>query len=211
MKKAILFILVLLIFSASVYAHQPRIVSSDFTSIQNPEVSQAFYGELKGKENYFQINSDKPFYLHVSVLVPDVKNIDKDVSAEVSSGNKLLFLLNGTNVTWTVFYEEFGGDYYFQGPENALNTTAGIYDIKIFSPDNKGKYVLVVGDKEEFPLNEIVKTLVTLPILKKDFFEKSPFTAYFNKIGEYLLVFLVFVAIAVLVILLLIKKLRNLS
>jgi hypothetical protein len=166
--------------------------------IENPEVSQAFYGNLGGGAEYFQITSDKPFSLYVGVLVPDLQGIGKDVSAEVSSGGEVLFLLDGTSHEWTPYFEEFGGDYYYSGPENSADVGPGVYDIRVFSKDNQGKYVLVVGEKEEFPINEMLNTFITLPRLKRDFFEKPFFTAFFNLIGLFMLIFIVIVAIVVL-------------
>jgi len=66
------------------FAHQPRIVSEEMTQIENPEVSQAFYTELKGEPDYYQIESEEPFKLYVEILVPDLEGIDKDVSVEIS-------------------------------------------------------------------------------------------------------------------------------
>jgi len=179
-----------LVLAGLVFAHQPRIVSGPaVTEIENPEVSQAFYGKLEASPALYRITSEEPFNLYVGILVPDIEGIDKDFSARVTSDNEMLVLLDGTKHQWTYFYEEYAGDAYYKGPEFKKRVENGIYDIEVFSPDNKGKYVLVVGEKEEFPPGEAIKTLVTLPKLKKDFFEKSPFTALFNRIGLYLLIF----------------------
>jgi len=94
-------------------------------------------------------------------------------------------------VDWTYFFEEFGGDGYYQGPEFKEEVEKGEYQIEVFSPDNQGKYVLAVGEKEEFPLDETINTLLLLPSLKKNFFNKPPLTAYFNLIGLFLFVPLV--------------------
>lgn len=210
MKKAFLltiFISLLLLLSAA-SSHQPRIVSDEITFIENPEVSQAFYGNLKGKPDYYKIRSEEEFKLYVGILVPDLENIDKDVSVEVfyehgeeendNHEDKPVILLNGLEYNWTRYFEEFAGDHYYSGPEKSLYADAGTYNIKVYSPDNEGKYALVVGEKEEFSLNEIINTILTLPALKKDFFEKSPLTAYFNLIGVFLIIFIVLIlAVAV--------------
>lgn len=206
MNKKILFINIIVfalvfLLLCTVSAHQPRIVSGELTVIENPEVSQAFYGNLKGEHVYYEIRSDNEFDLYVSILVPDIKDIGKDVSVEVFLVNsekdyqkytenekEPLIFLNASEHNWTHYYEEFAGDDYFKGPEEKIRAEKGTYLIKVQSPDNEGKYVLVVGEKEEFPLNEIVKTIFTLPGLKKNFFEKSPLTAYFNLIGVFMLV-----------------------
>jgi hypothetical protein len=66
-----------------------------------------------------------------------------------------------------------------------LSLDKGEYNIKVFNSNNKGKYVLVVGDKEEFPLKEVLKALIVIPQLKVQFFEKSIFTIFLNKVGLY--------------------------
>lgn len=232
MKKIVLLTvpISLLVLVSAASAHQPRIVSGELTQIENPEVSQAFYGELKGKPDYYQIKSDDPFSLYVGVLVPELEGIGKDVSVEIRKEHEHdeeepepgheLFLLDGLEHEWTYYYEEFGGDSYYKGPElrsnpdeeglpQGVDVDEGTYTIKVFSPDNEGKYVLVVGEREEFPLNEIVNTLFVLPTLKAQFFGKSSWTAYFNLIGLFLLIsVLVIVGIVVLVVVL-VKRRRK--
>ena len=205
MNKWIIYLFLLLILVVTVSAHQPRIVTTEFTQVQNPEISQAFYGVLDGTPEYFEIQSQVPFKLYVGILVPDVEYIDKDVSAKVTLNEKEVFLLDSTAFEWTYFHEEFAGDSYYKGPEKELEVNPGTYKIEVFSPDNQGKYVLVVGKKEEFPLNEWVNTIVTLPKLKK-FFDKSPFTAFFNLIGLSLLIILLVIAGIIALVAYLIKK-----
>jgi len=209
----------LLVLVSATLAHQPRIVSGELTQIENPEVSQAFYGQLKGKPDYYQIKSDGPFSFYVGILVPDLQGIGKDISGEITKGHEhekgeILFFLDSLEHEWTYYYEEFGGDSYYKGPElrsnpdeddlpRGVDVDKGTYTIKVFSSDNEGKYVLVVGEREEFPLNEIIKTLFVLPTLKAEFFGKSPWTAYFNLIGLFLLIsVLVIVGIVVVVVVL---------
>lgn len=205
----------LLLMVSTAWCHQPRIVEGeDITLVQNPEVSQAFYGELKGEPVYYQIISEDPFKLYVGILVPDLEDIEKDVSVEITreyvhaeekaeeeskEEEDMHLLLDGTEYEWTRWYEPFGGDWYWEGPELRSNppeeevpegvaVSGGTYTLKVFSPDNEGKYVLAVGEREEFPLNEMVQTLFTLPKLKAEFFERSPWSAYYNRVGLFLLI-----------------------
>jgi len=200
-------------------AHQPRLVEGDFTLIENPEVSQAFYGELKGEPDYYQIQAEILIKLYVGILVPDVENIGKDVSVEVSKDDEFYYLLDGVNFEWQAFYEEFAGDDYFEGPElsaggedglpQGVEAEAGKYTLKVFSPDNQGKYVLVVGEKEEFPLNEMLNTLVSLPRLKK-FFDKSPWQALTAPIVfRFLVLPLISLVALILVIFFLVRRKRK--
>jgi len=75
----------LLLVVGTAWCHQPRIVEGeDITQVENPEVSQAFYGELKREPAYYQIASEDPFKLYVGILVPDLEGIGKDVSVEIT-------------------------------------------------------------------------------------------------------------------------------
>ena len=182
MKKSILLFLALLLVSLD-FAHQPRVVDgSGIIQITNPEISQAFYGELNGSPAQFEIRSDSPFELYAGITVPAVDDAKKDFSANVSKGGSQVMFLNASSSDWAYFYEEFGGDGYYMGPEGKINAESGTYEIAIFNPSHKGRYVLVVGEKEEFPPGETVNALLLLPTLKSRFFDKSPFEAFTSKI-----------------------------
>ena len=189
-------------------AHQPRLVYGEISTIENPfiitnpEISQAFYGELKGSPDYYVIESLTPFNLYLNILAPaGIKLERKDFSVDVNNGE---ILLNGTNMTWTKFFEPFAGDNYWKGPEAETNAS-GKYLIKVFNADNEGKYSLAVGKTESFPVGETVKTIFLMPRLKI-FFETSPFTAFFNIIGLFL-----FGAIAIIITIILIIRLISRS
>ena len=181
------------LFFIPAFAHQPRIVGNQtLIEVKNPDISQAFYAKLNGSPQVYKIVSDKPLRLYVNLLVPALPNIDTDVSAEVYRGSEapenLLKKLDGPSCVWTKFYEPFGGDTYLKGPEYEEPVAAGTYLVKVTSPDNQGKYAVAIGTKEKFPPGEIIRTIFVLPKLKKDFFEKSPLTAYFNLSGVFILV-----------------------
>jgi len=209
--KIFIFLFVCLALPFFANAHQPRIITgSETVSIENPEISQAFYGIMTGQPANFQIVSEMPFKLYAGVLVPDIEGIDKDVSAEIISleDSTIKILLDGSVHEWEIFHEEFANDWYFNGPEmEETEVPAGTYNIRVYSTDNQGKYVLVVGKIEAFPLDEAIKTILTLPELKKDFFNKSPLTAYFNLIGLFMLIIFVAGLIVIALLYLIIKKL----
>ena len=91
------------------------------------------------------------------------------------------FVLDGTHANWTQYHEEFGNDNYLWGPEygnvsSGISVPAGTYLIVVSSPNNRGKYVLVTGWKEEFPLNEALHAIIVMPQLK-EYFGKSKVAA----------------------------------
>lgn len=178
-KKAT-FIIILIIFLSLSFsiAHQPRL-ASDSSSLENPivvsnpEISQAFYGDLNGNPAYYKISSKEEFRLYVNLLVPDTPGSgEKLVSAEILDENQnILASLDGNNFDWEVFFEPFGGDSYLQGPEFNQTVPAGTYYIKVFNNENQGSYSLAIGDIETFPPDESLNAILLLPILKAGFFQ----------------------------------------
>jgi hypothetical protein len=184
--KSVILLLVLFFSLCAVSAHQPRLevgVNSTMANpivVKNPEISQAFYGNLNGQPDYYQITSDKTFELFVNVLVPQSPGIGSDfVSAQITdSSGKTIALLNGNNSDWKPMFEEFGGDYYLQGPTFDQNVSAGTYYVKVFNRNNIGKYSIAIGSIEAFPPDESIKSLINIPLLKEQIFGK-PVTALF--------------------------------
>lgn len=224
-----IFLIVLFVFVPSLaLAHNPRLVGSSGKTVivENPEISQAFYGVLQGAQQLFEINSDKDFTLYVNLLVPKLPNINKGLLFEIykvqNNNQQLIAKLDGETFDWTEFYEPFGGDTYLKGPEFTTQEPKGDYLIRVShchadepqTPQEEAscafsKYVLAIGEQEKFPPKEILNTILLLPILKKDFFDKSPLAAYFNYTGLFLLGALIIVAVIVSLIVLLIKRVRK--
>jgi hypothetical protein len=194
MKKIIcLFCLSILLFATLALAHQPRLVYKKDLShtaeiVKNPKLSQAFYGELKGKPDLYQISVTGVTPLFLQILAPDISDLRKDFSLAISN-DKHTLILDGKKINWLKFHEGFANDDYWTGPELNKQIAPGTYSIKIYNPDNHGKYVLIIGNVEQFPLHEQVSNIALMPALKL-YFGKSPFTAYFNEIGLFALVYL---------------------
>ncbi len=198
MKKKNLLILLIAFsvfgFAGLAEAHNPRLVyNTDALPekpiiINNPDISQAFYGRLKGWEEYYRFKVTTSTNFYWQTLVPAVKDITKDVSAELIDNNngQVIAKIDAKDSEWKPYYEEFAGDNYFSGPSSTLMIAPGTYDIRVFNNNNEGKYVLVVGQKEVFTPKEMVYTIVNLPVLKT-YFNESPLTAYFNYVGLFML------------------------
>lgn len=184
------------------FAHQPRIVykqqipQTNPILIKNPEISQAFYAELKGQPEYYQIISEKELHLYIQILSPKVTGAKKDFQAEVIKDSNVITRLNDANSVWTEFYEPFVGDSYWKGSQFSQQVTQGEYWIKVYNPENRGKYVLVVGRAEAFPINETLKLVISLPQLKQ-YFGKSGFTAFFNLVGLFFLIQIVIFGVVI--------------
>ena len=208
------------IFLAS--GHQPRIVYMENISyypqiILNPEVSQAFYAELKGQPEYYITYLNQSFNLYANILEPVIKNKNpkKDFIVRIMIINSSIknfstvAILNGTDFTWTKFYEEFAGDDYWRGPEFKKTAEPIEYIFEVSNKDNRGKYVFVIGKEEAFPLNEAINTLLNMPKLKI-YFDKSILLSFYNRIGTFLLIALIFLVLIIFAILFLIKKILRL-
>lgn len=156
------------------FAHQPRITESRLTEVPSPEISKAYYGKLTGEPDVYVINATEAFDLYVNVLVPDIKGQKKDVSAEILKNGKELAVLDGINFEWKKFYEPFGADTYWMGPEYKARAEAGKYEIRVWSSNNDSKYSLAIGEIEAFDQKEGMNALTIIPELKRDFFDESP-------------------------------------
>jgi hypothetical protein len=189
--KSLILLFILFLSICAVSAHQPRLelgVNSTMTNpivVQNPETSQAFYGNLNGQPDYYKITSDKTFELYVNILVPQSPGISSDfVFANITdSSGKTIAMLGGNQSDWTPMFEEFGGDYYLQGPSFDQNVSAGTYYVKIFNANNTGKYSLAIGSIESFPPDESLKALISIPLLKEQIFGKPVTTLFFEFLG----------------------------
>lgn len=188
MKKLIV---LSLLFPALSFAHVPSVVEdSQRIEIKNPEVSQAFYGELAGSPATYVITSKEDFELYASLLLPDLEGVEKAVQLEVRNNDELLYTISGDDTEWTRYWEQHAGDWYLKGPEIASQDSgkrfghvagvplpSGEYVLTVTNSENSGKYVLVTGNIERFGPAEIAQTIYNLPQVKV-FFEKSPLKAF---------------------------------
>lgn len=180
-------------------AHQPRLVDSSLISVLDPEISKAFYAKLDGQPHYYEIDSQKDFDLYVNVLVPDIQGQKKDVSAVIIKNGDVenpMARLDGLSFQWKAFFEPFGYDNYWMGPEYKAHVDAGKYEVRVFSTNNDSKYSLAIGEAELFDFKEIMNALTVIPKLKADFFNESPATFIFSMFGWGLILFLYILAFA---------------
>lgn len=211
-SKVVVMTAVLSIFLPTALAHQPRLVGDETELIVTlPEISKAYYGNLTGKPVIYHIEAKETFRLYVNILVPDIQGIEKDVSVKILKDDTVISVLDADSQEWTYFYEPYAGDAYFQGPEYSQTHDPGIYEIQVYSPDNYGKYVLAIGDREAFPLKEMVKAYLVLPRLKSEFFGKSPLTAFSNRMGIFLVMMLIIMILIATVLFLVIRCIRKRS
>ncbi len=213
MKKIFLLVFVVVSFWFT-FAHQPRLVFDQpigqVINVQNPEISQAFYGILSGQEDVYQIVSDTWFLLYVSLVVPKISGSRTDFTVDVIEGNAAVYTrLDGKWFVWTDFFEPFAGDIYLQWPSIEKQVGSWTYTIKVSNADNHGKYSLAIGKIESFPLNETIHTYKVLPELKMVFFDKPWYTAYRNIVGWALLSVIILGILIVRGIIKIVKYIKN--
>ena len=209
MKKLFLPVLAVMFFWCA-FAHQPRLVfqqpAGQVTLIQNPEVSQAFYGILSWQEDVYQIVADTGFLLYVNLVVPDLSWTRTDFTVDIQEGNSVIYTrLDGKAMQRSWFFEKFAGDFYLQWPKREKQVGPWTYTIKISNKDNLGKYSLAIGKIESFPLNETLKTFKAMPALKMVFFEKPRYTIFPNYVGGF---FIIIVLILVWLIVLVVRSIQ---
>jgi len=188
------------------FAHQPRLTEARITFVPEPEVSKAYYANLEGGPDKYVIESAVSFNLYVNLLVPDVANQSKNIYAKIIKkiGDKentatetQVAFLDGKNFQWKGFYEPFGADYYYMGPEFDAQVASGTYEVVVWSDTNNDKYSLAIGKIEKFDSQEIFNVYRIIPKLKTDFFETSPLTFIYSPFGWILLVLIFFFALLV--------------
>lgn len=188
MKKILFCAILFVLTSSEALAHQPRLVIKESPTknapieISNPEISQVFYGELEKNPEYYSINIKEDQKGYFGILAPISEKELTSVKVYDTTGNELVFLDEASYIAGG-YFEDFGGDYYTNGPEKELDLKKGEYLIEIFNKTNTGKYAFVIGKIEQFPLKESLKTLYLLPIIKATFFEKPVLETFLNIFG----------------------------
>lgn len=179
MRALLILSALLLLLPAAAFAHLPRDAGKGESFIvDHPTISKAYYGDLPGEPVTYSFTAKEPFLLYVGILVPDVEDVDADVSADIYRNGERVAVVGGEDGAWERWYEEFAGDWYFDGGEYEGEGAPGTYAIIVSSPDNTGRYVLSIGKEEQFTLKESLKTFLTLPEIKERYFDKSPFSAF---------------------------------
>jgi len=185
-------------------AHQPEMVKTSPVVIKDPEISMAFYAELKGEPQIYTFETTKDFNLYINLLVPQSSNPNGIYNVQVyrthNDQRDLFAILHGPGVVWTKWYEEYAGDWYLKGPEFKTIAPAGQYEIRVYNNNNQGKYVLAVGEKEVFGPKSVIAALTVLPVLKISFFHTSIFKLFTAKLGIIYWIAVVVLILAILII-----------
>jgi len=180
MQRLIILLSFIFIFESK--AHQPKLIKYS-PSLENPheiispEISKAYYGELKGESHYYRIISEKDFLFYTGILSPKVSDEYVWLSLKIlDENNNVIYQADGSQHEWKAWYEPYARDWYWKGPEiggeitetgfkKSFPISAGTYLIKVYNNDNIGNYSLAVGEAEFFGSNTFEKILTWTPII----------------------------------------------
>ncbi|MDB4598212.1 hypothetical protein OAI40_03245 [Candidatus Pseudothioglobus singularis] len=187
MKPLIISFLFLSLFT-QVYAHKP-VLNENSTyppeapyEIEEPEISKAIYSTLTGDPHYYRIQSDIDFDFYAGILAAKIGEcaLDRKFSFEVlDSEFHSINVADGENFEWEPWYEEYGKQWYWNGPEIGKNFLsdrvykAGTYYIKVFNKTNTGQYIMAVGDIEKFSFTDIVGLLFSMGDIEDEYWDPS--------------------------------------
>lgn len=150
--------------------------------IENPEISKAIFSTLNGDPHYYKIQSKTDFDFYAGILAAKIGEcaLDKKFSFQVlDSDFHEIILADGVNFEWTPWYEEFGKQWYWNGPEAGEKFSsdrvfkAATYYIKVFNNTNTGQYILAVGDIEKFSFTDTVGLIFSMRKIKDEFWNPS--------------------------------------
>ena len=150
--------------------------------IEEPEISKAIYSTLTGDPHYYRIQSDIDFDFYAGILAAKIGEcaLDRKFSFEVlDSEFHSINVADGENFEWEPWYEEYGKQWYWNGPEIGKNFLsdrvykAGTYYIKVFNKTNTGQYIMAVGDIEKFSFTDIVGLLFSMGDIEDEYWDPS--------------------------------------
>lgn len=177
----IILLSIFLLCATPVWAYVPEVIVQksllDITAISDPTRVQTFHGSLIDFPHTYQIIATKPFHLFVQIKVPDIESSTNNISGiiikepEGKGRVQEVTRLKGSDASWESTYEWWSMDSYRNGPSFEQDLGPGTYRIEVSTPDNREKYVLAVGTRDEMALGYFGTLRRIMDV--KVFFEKS--------------------------------------
>ncbi len=166
---------------APVLSLEPKTQDAPYV-IDEAEHSKAIYAILDGQPDWYRIEETTPFDFYVGLTAPKLESCDlqKTFSFDVYDAQfNRIDGRDGTTFEWWPWFEEFGKEWYWVGPEigaTFASTTvypAGTYYIRVHNQTDSGKYVLAVGDQERFGLGTILTMFGTVRETERLFWDEA--------------------------------------
>ena len=188
MRKILLILIFGLLWCGVGHTHQPVLNDTNPISfesayiIEKPEISKAIYSTLTGDPHFYRIQSETDFNFYAGILAAKIGEcaLEEKFSFEVlDSDFHVLFVADGENFEWTPWYEEYGKQWYWNGPEVGKNFLsdrvfkAGTYYVRVFNNSNTGQYIMAIGDIEKFSFTDIVGLIFSMGKIEDEFWNPS--------------------------------------
>ena len=118
-----------------------------------PEVQTSFLGELTGFPIMYELSTDRPFVLQASVRqLANKKNESFSLIVirqnDRGGGVTEVGRMNISPDAWPRARDGVAGLSFAESPSITTEVDAGIYRIEVSTPENAGKYQLLVGEQE---------------------------------------------------------------
>lgn len=158
-----------------VFTEQPTL--HDIETIQDPRVTQLFFGELIGAPHTYEISASEPFTLSLELRTPRTASSTGTISSivvKVPGRGRVeeVTRLVGRDASWEEHRDEMTKDVYLRGATYHGDLGPGTYHIEVHTPDNMEKYMLKVGTEDEMIIGyvELLSRLRSV----KHFYGTSP-------------------------------------
>ncbi len=121
--------------------------------ISNPSTEQFIVGELDGYPEMIEITSDTEFELRAGIMAVESDTVPQFGGIVVRvlepRGVAEIARLQAASVPWEATVEPVSRLSFLAGPQYIGTVASGTYRVEVSTPENFGKYVLVIGTNKE--------------------------------------------------------------
>ena len=127
----------------------------DIFNIEAPApIQQFFIGSLQDFPEMYEINSENSFLLNIEIRALPNKNNEKldfnlIIVRQKDRGVEEVARLSSLETPWPEKRDRTTGLSYLAGKFFNQELPAGIYHLEVSTPDNLGKYILVIGNQPQ--------------------------------------------------------------
>ena len=119
-----------------------------------PEQQQILLGELDNAPEMYEIKSDTDFTLTAEIRAVPGDGEKPEFAGIIVRQKEVLGVeevarMKASDATWAPVRDSTTGLVYLSGPFFSEKVKAGTYHIEVSTPNNTGKYILVVGNHDE--------------------------------------------------------------
>ena len=115
------------------------------------ETTREYYGELPGNPHLYEATIGEPAELSIELysIRPDKTDLSGIVVEVRDNGSvREVGRLRAGGADWEPVTAEPTGETFYEGPQLDASLAPGTYRLEVNTPDNSGKYRLVIGTNE---------------------------------------------------------------